>query len=134
MLSIKLGKENNEKISETLFYRLKKEDIAKRGESEQWLDCYSRFYFVEHYRKRIEKLELVQKNILKIFVTEAEKKEGNNNKKNKFLINHLARTITENAKVLDEFGKKIKELLCQLEPVPVTGELVPPVVICEANA
>ncbi len=29
MLSIKIGKENNEKISETLFYRLKKEFMKK---------------------------------------------------------------------------------------------------------
>lgn len=33
VLSAKIGKENNEKISETLFYRLKKEAVKKRGES-----------------------------------------------------------------------------------------------------
>ena len=38
MLSVKLGKESNEKISETLFYRLKKESIKKRGQSGEWLD------------------------------------------------------------------------------------------------
>lgn len=31
MLSVKLGKLNNEKISETLFYRLKKEPVKQRG-------------------------------------------------------------------------------------------------------
>jgi hypothetical protein len=31
MLSIKIGKENNEKISETLFYRLKKEAAKKEA-------------------------------------------------------------------------------------------------------
>jgi hypothetical protein len=30
MLSVKVGKENKEKMSETLFYRLKKESIKKR--------------------------------------------------------------------------------------------------------
>ena len=55
MLSEKKGK----KISETLFYRLKKEAIAKRGDSEQWLDYYARYQFVEFYRKRMEELEFV---------------------------------------------------------------------------
>jgi len=54
MLSKKIGKQNNEKISETLFYRLKKEAIQKRGDTGEWLDYYSRFHFVEHYRTRIE--------------------------------------------------------------------------------
>lgn len=35
MLSTKLEKENNEKISETLFYRLNKTKKTKEGESEQ---------------------------------------------------------------------------------------------------
>jgi hypothetical protein len=58
MLSVKLGK----KISEPLFYRLKKEAVKKRGESEQWLDYYAKYQFIEYYRKRMEELELVQKN------------------------------------------------------------------------
>jgi ribosome biogenesis GTPase A len=57
MLSIKIDK----KISETLFYGLKKEDIARRGESEQWLDYYAKYQFIEYYRKRMEKLEFVKK-------------------------------------------------------------------------
>jgi hypothetical protein len=44
----------------------------------------------------------VLKNLLKIFVFEAEKKEDYNNK-NKFLINQLAKTIVENFKILSEF-------------------------------
>jgi hypothetical protein len=97
MLSIKLGKENNEKISETLFYRLKKEAAKKRGESEQWLDHYSRLQFVDFYRKRMEELELVQKNLLKIFVLDTEK-NNDDIKKNKFMINHLAKTVADNTK------------------------------------
>jgi hypothetical protein len=71
MLSEKIGK----KISETLFYRLKKEAIAKSGESEQWLDYYARYQFVEFYRKRIEELELVQRQLLKALMEESEKSE-----------------------------------------------------------
>jgi hypothetical protein len=50
MLSVKLGK----KISETLFYRVKKEAIKKRGDSEQWLDYYARYQFVEFIDKELK--------------------------------------------------------------------------------
>ena len=95
MLSKKLGK----KISETLFYRLKKEAMKRRGDMGEWLDFYSRHHFVEHYRKRIEELEFVQKKIL---ASETEKEEEE--KQNKSLINQLAKTIADNSKVLAEFG------------------------------
>jgi hypothetical protein len=97
MLSDKTGK----KISETLFYRLKKEDVKKRGESEAWLDYYARYQFVEYYRKRMEELEFVQKKLLKTLIEETERKEKNPNKS---LINKLSKTIGENSKVLAEFG------------------------------
>jgi hypothetical protein len=97
MLSVKLGK----KISETLFYRLKKESMTKRGESGEWLDYYTRFHFVEYYRKRIEEVELIQRKLLKMFLIESGKPDE---KQNKFLINQLAKTIADNSKVLAEFG------------------------------
>jgi hypothetical protein len=59
MLSEKIGK----KISETLFYRLNKKAKAKRGESEEWLDYYAKYQFVEFYRKRTEELEFVQRTL-----------------------------------------------------------------------
>ena len=73
MLSLKIGKENNEKISETLFYRLKKEAKKKWGDSEAWLDYYSRYQYVEHYRKKIEELEYVQRKLLEVLIDEIEK-------------------------------------------------------------
>ena len=45
MLSTKKGK----KISETLFYRLKKEAKAKRIDSEQWLDSFAKLIIVKYY-------------------------------------------------------------------------------------
>jgi hypothetical protein len=96
MLSTKIGK----KISETLFYRLKKESVKKRGESEQWLDYYAKYQYIEYYRKRMEELEFVQRKLLKALTEETEKKEN----PNKLLINHLSKTIGENSKVLAEFG------------------------------
>jgi len=91
MLSQKIGK----KISETLFYRLKKEAVKIRGESEQWLDNFAKYQYVEFFRKRIEELEFVQKTLLQALVEE---------KQNKPLINQLSKTIAENAKVLGAFG------------------------------
>jgi hypothetical protein len=57
MLSVKLGK----KISETLFYLLKKEAMKKRGKADEWLDYYTRYQFIELDRKRMEELELSKK-------------------------------------------------------------------------
>jgi hypothetical protein len=79
---------------------LKKEAITKRGESEQWLDYYARYQFVESYRKIMEDLEFVQRILLKALLEEKEKNE----KQDKSLINHLAKTIADNSKVLGEFG------------------------------
>ena len=101
MLSLKIGKENNEKISETLFYRLKKEAVKKRGESEQWLDNFARYQFVDFYRKRIEELEYVQRVLLKVLVEETEKEKE---KQDKTTINQLSKTIAEISKVLSDFG------------------------------
>src|SRR3954470_19881889 len=97
MLSQRIDK----KISETLFYRLKKESMKKRGESESWLDYYTKYQYIEYYRKRMEELEFVQRKLLKALIEETEKKE---NQQNKLLINQLSKTIGENSKVLSEFG------------------------------
>lgn len=67
MLLIKLDKEDSQKILETL-YRLKY--YKKEERLDEWLEYYSRFHFIEDYRKRLE-LELVLKNLLKIFVYES---------------------------------------------------------------
>jgi hypothetical protein len=97
MLSTKLGK----KISETLFYRLKKEAKAKRIDSVAWIDNYAKYQLIEFYRKRIEELEYVQRNLLKVLAMETEKDEE---KQDKTIINQLSKTIAESSKVLAEFG------------------------------
>ena len=111
MLSKKIGK----KISETLFYRLKKESIKRRGDSDQWLDSFARYQYVEYYRKRIDELEYVQSTLLKLLIEEKEEKE----QQNKTLINQLSKTIADNTKILAEFGyappllSKIKNLISE---------------------
>jgi len=98
MLSKKIGK----KISETLLYRLNKEDIKIRGDSEACLDSFARYQYVEYYRKRIEDLEYVQRKLLESLMDETEKPKDE--KKDKTLINQLSKTIADNSNVLVEFG------------------------------
>lgn len=93
ILSKKIGKN----VSETLFYRLKKETKAKKRDSEQWLDYYARYQFIEFYRKRIEELEYVERNLLKVLIEETEKEKE---KQDKTIINQLSKTIADNFKVL----------------------------------
>ena len=95
MLSKKIGK----KISEILFYSLKQEAVEKRGEREQWLDCYTKYQFVEFYRKSIEELEFIKRTLMKVLIEEKEKPED---QQDKSLINNLAKTIANNSKVLGE--------------------------------
>jgi len=98
MLSTNIGK----KISETLFYRLKKEAKEKRGDSEQWLDSFVRYQYIGFYRKRIEDIEYVQRCLLKLLAEETEKERE---KQDKTIINQLSKTIAEISKTLADFGK-----------------------------
>ena len=98
MLSKKIGKI----ISETLFYRLKKEAVKKRGDSEQWLDSFVKYHYVEYHRKRMEDLEYVQRCLLKLLAEETEKERE---KQDKTIINQLSKTIAEISKTLADFGK-----------------------------
>ena len=88
MLSTKIGK----KISETLFYRLNKKAKAKRGESEEWLDYYAKYQFVEFYRKRIEIVGFVQRKLLKVL---AEETEAEKERQDKTIISQLSKIVTE---------------------------------------
>jgi hypothetical protein len=112
MLSTKLGKI----ISESLFYQLKKGAIKQRGDSDQWLDYFARYQYVEYYRKIMEDLEYVQRTLLKALSEEKEKPED---KKDKTLINQISKTIADNSKVLSEFGmappilSRIKSLISE---------------------
>ena len=71
MLSQRIGKE-----IQKLLYWLKKEALKKRGESELWLDYYSRYQFVEYYRKSMEKLEFVKKIVKSIDRTNRKKRKS----------------------------------------------------------
>jgi len=97
----KLSKRIGKNVSETLFYRLKKEAKAMRQDSEQWLDNYAKYQFVEFYRQRIDELKYVQRNLIKILASETEKEEE---KQDKIIINQLSKTIAEISKTLADFG------------------------------
>ena len=97
MLSKKIGK----KISETLFYRLKKEAVKIRGEADEWIDNFAKYQYIEYYRKRTEELEFVQRTLLKTLI---EEKEKTGEMQDKSIINQLSKTIADNSKVLGDFG------------------------------
>ncbi|MDN5845288.1 MAG: hypothetical protein L0H53_03335 [Candidatus Nitrosocosmicus sp.] len=102
MLSQKLGKN----VGNTTFYRLKKEALKNKLNSEQWLDKFVRFELFDFYRKRIEEVKLVQKELIRLFAQEASKNENekDSNVQNKQLMNQLAKTINDNSKILSEMG------------------------------
>ena len=71
-----------------------------RQDSEQWLDNYAKYQFVEFYRQRIDELKYVQRNLIKILASETEKEEE---KQDKIIINQLSKTIAEISKTLADF-------------------------------
>ena len=90
MLSHKIGK----KISEFLFYRLKKKSTIRRGDSEHLLDSFVRYHYIDYYRKIMEDLQYVQQKFLEVWINEIEKPED---KKHKTLINQLSKSIADNS-------------------------------------
>jgi len=101
----------------TLFY-IKREINTRRASGEVWLDEFARGKMADFYRTRIEELEYIQKNLLILFHTEADKTEH----QNKYLMNQLARTIVENSKTLAEFGMAppIIATIKQMLPMDIT--------------
>jgi hypothetical protein len=67
-------------ISLTSYHRYKK--IAMNDNTSiAWLDYFARIGFVEHYRKRMNEMETVQKNIYRLLNLELNKKLEEQNKK-----------------------------------------------------
>lgn len=63
------------------------------------IDTLTRSGIIDHYWKRIKEVELVQKYIIMEFMAEANKPEQGEKgqKKNKYLMDKLAKTIGNNA-------------------------------------
>lgn len=95
-----IGQKLGKPISYGLFAELKKKAAEKNIISNEWLSNYVKGPIIEHYRTRIRELEYVQRTLLEEFTAEASKQE----RKNKFLINALAKTISENTTRLAEMG------------------------------
>lgn len=102
LLSQKLGKN----VGNTTFYRLKKEANKRKISSEQWLDNFVRFGLLNFYKERLEEMALVQNILIKQYLKEAHKKEDErkDGKQNKILMNQLAKTISDNSKVMSEIA------------------------------
>lgn len=102
LLSKKLGKN----IGNTTFYRLKKEANKRKISSEQWLDNFVRFGLLDFYKERLEEMALVQNILVKQYLKESHKKEDEKKDgyQNKLLINQLAKTISDNSKIMSEIA------------------------------
>jgi hypothetical protein len=100
-------------MSPRTFRYLKRIAQQRQGEAGEWLQDFAMGKMADFYRNRIEEMEYIQKQLLLIFEEEANKPD----KKNKYLMDKLAKTIGENSKILADFGMappiitQIKQLL-----------------------
>ncbi|HEX5519442.1 MAG TPA: hypothetical protein VFX18_03295 [Candidatus Nitrosocosmicus sp.] len=88
---------------------------ARRGESFQWIDEFARSKMADFYRRRMEEMEYIQKELLLIFHEEASKPTH----KNKWLMNNIAKTINDNSKTLADFGMSPPVVARIFELLPV---------------
>lgn len=102
LLSKRLGKN----IGNSTFYRLKKEANERKLNSEQWLDSFVKFGLLDFYKERLEEMALVQNVLMKEYLKEAHKKENEkkDGNQNKLLMNQLAKTISDNSKIMSEIA------------------------------
>jgi hypothetical protein len=101
-----LSKKMSKNIGNTTFYRLKKEANERKLNSEQWLDSFVKFGLLDFYRERLEEITLVQNILMKEYLKEAHKKEDKkkDGNQNKLLMNQLAKTISDNSKIMSEIA------------------------------
>ncbi|MGD9534131.1 MAG: hypothetical protein AB7V56_10215 [Candidatus Nitrosocosmicus sp.] len=124
LLSKKLGKN----MGNTTFYRLKKEANKRKISSEQWLDNFVRFGLLDFYKERLEEMTLVQNILVKHYLKESHKNEDEkkDGKQNKVLMNQLAKTITDNSKIMSEIATgpaTIAKLLSMIPKKLLEGDL-----------
>jgi len=98
LINLKTGKA----ISWTTFRKYKEKALKKDSIASEWLTTYCNSQIIDHYWKRIKELEYVQRILLEEFTDEATKEQGQ--RKNKYLINQLAKTIGELSTKLSEMG------------------------------
>jgi mevalonate kinase len=95
-IEVKLGKS----ISSQSYYRLKKQ-VRSDPIRHAWLTYYAKTGFVDHYRDRLSEMQMIQKDLLKMWVTEISKAD---NEQDKYLMLQIARSIRENNVVLSQLG------------------------------
>jgi hypothetical protein len=100
LLSEKFGKENEKaKIPESLFYKLKKEAIAKKENPDQWIDNFEKYHMTKHYKKRIEEIEYIQRTMIVILDEELKRENPNI-----WSIKRLGKRVLKSSKILAEYG------------------------------
>jgi hypothetical protein len=124
LLSKKLGKN----VGNTTFYRLKKEANKRKINIGQWLDNFVRFGLLDFFKERLEEMTMVQNTLVKQYLKESHKKEDEekDGKQNKQLMNQLAKTITDNSKIMSEIAvgpATIAKLLSLIPQKLLEGDL-----------
>ncbi|MDN5846980.1 MAG: hypothetical protein L0H53_11980 [Candidatus Nitrosocosmicus sp.] len=100
ILSQKLGRG----IKETSYYALKSKTKKNKLTPEEWLDNFCRFGGIaEFYERRFQELLYVQRELIKLYADEANKKDTVT-KQNRTLMAKLAKTTSDNSKNLSELG------------------------------
>ena len=95
-IEVKLDKS----ISSQSYYRLKKQ-VRSDPARQAWLSFYAKAGIVDHYRDRLYEMQMIQKDMLKMWVTENSKAD---NEQDKYLMQQIARSILENNVILSQLG------------------------------
>jgi hypothetical protein len=96
----RLRLDNNPKFSEGSYKKYRAESLNDES-NVQWITYYARQGFVEFYRKRIEEMEMIQKETFKQWVSEKSKPDS---QKDKRLILSLVAELRANNQHLTSLG------------------------------
>jgi hypothetical protein len=122
ILSQKLGRS----IKDSTYYSLKREAKEKRPTSQHWLTNFCKSEgLVNFYKQRFDETLFVQKELLKLYADEANKKDTDK-KQNRTLISKLAKTISDNTKNLSELGMSpiiLSKLQSLIPSAVINGDL-----------
>lgn len=111
ILSQRLGRS----IKKSLYYSLKSAAKKNRQSSEEWLDNFCKYGgLVEFHKQRLDESLFVQKELLKLYADEANKKDTIT-KQNRVLMSKIAKIISDNSKTMSEIGIGSSIILAKLQ-------------------
>jgi hypothetical protein len=97
-IQVKLG---GTTISARYYYQLKQE-LHADPDRQAWLSYYAKAGFVDHYRTRLKEMQMIQSDLMRMWVIENNKQDKTT--RDKYLITKLSSEIRENNVVLCQLG------------------------------